>query len=146
MLSHAFDPKGLTIRPHSHNELVIRHLCDWTFRNLWWRNLNIRRIILFGGRSRRSKYRLAGHILCAILFHADDFPTKVHIVGPSLMEADVLAQSTNGFQSCSELQRANCCRSQQRCEDEVGAWRDYDSLIFCGIEGPRKGITSPACS
>lgn len=75
----------------------------------------------FLGRRGRRKYGLAGHVICAILFYANDFAAKVHIVGPTLVETDILAQSTDRFQGCSELQGADCCRGQQRCENEVGA-------------------------
>lgn len=144
MLPDALDPKGLTVRAHGDDELVVRDLGDGPLGDLRRLDLDILAPVA-RPRLGRGQDGLADQPVGVVLLHVDDLALPVDIVGPPLPEGHVAAQPPDGLERRAELERPHGGGREQRREDEVAPRRDHDAFVLGGVEGPREGVAGPTC-
>lgn len=87
---------------------------------------------------------LAGRVGLGVGLDADGLVGEVDVLGPTLVEADAVAQAADGLQDGTELEGTDGSRGEKGGEDEVGARGDKNALILLGIEVLGEGIARPA--
>lgn len=144
VLADAVDAKGLAVGADGDDEFVVGHVGHGALGIV----VAVTTIAVFG----RREDGLARQVVRgAVLLDAEDLADKVDVVGPALMELDAAAialvarQAPHRLEGRAELEGADGGRGEQRREDKVGARRDDDALVLCGIQGAGKRVACPAC-
>lgn len=126
MLLYPLGSKSLTITPHSDNQPIPTHLKNLPLLLLLPQISHTPLI-----RQRNSLQRIINSFLDAQLARVE-----IHPVRPSLEELRALLVSfarARGFECAPKFERADARGGQERREDEVGAGRDDDDLVFAWV-------------
>lgn len=156
VLPDAVDAEGLAVGAHGDDEFVVGHVCHWALDCCCccccrccccWGIMTVGGgAPIFGRREDGLARQVVGG---SVLLDTEDLAGKVDVVGPALVELDaaavVLAQAPDRLEGRPELEGADGGRGEQGREDEVGAGRDDDALVLCGIQGAGKSVACPAC-
>lgn len=163
VLPDAFDAEGLAVGADSDDKLVVGHVGHGALG--WWGDLRPTTTVRFGTYCScysfftstaaillllslnnlllgRREDGLAREVVRPVLLDADDLAGKVHVVSPALVELDATAaaQAPDRLEGRAELKGPDGGGRQEGREDEVGAGRDDDALVLCGIEGAGEGV------